>query len=81
MGGQRRICGVLHFREGLQMNVIDLIRTLAGVCRFNANGDVYIYVNGKSTPLHHCVDDVVGEGDKRKRVVTLVAEGDDYYGK
>lgn len=65
------------------MKIIDLIKVLAEVCRYNSLGDVYIHVKGKKggpTRISHAVDDFVGEGDQRKRVITLVAEGDDYHG-
>jgi hypothetical protein len=63
------------------MKIIYLLKLLAEVCGYNALGEVYVYVNGKPTPVNHCVDDFVGEGDQRKRVITLVAEGDDYHGR
>lgn len=63
------------------MTITYLIKILADVCRYNANADIYIRVNGKTVPLHHCVDDFVGRGKNKKRVVTLVPEGDDYFGE
>lgn len=63
------------------MSVIELIQLLAGVCRYNANGSVYVRVNGKTVPLGHCIDDFVDEDGERKRVVTIVPQGDDYYGE
>jgi hypothetical protein len=63
------------------MIIIDLIKILAEVCRYNANGKIYIHINGKTIPMHHCIDDFIDIDNTRERVITLVPEGDDYYGK
>jgi hypothetical protein len=62
------------------MTVVDLIKVLADVCRYNVGGKVCLHINGKVIPLHHCIDDYEDVGEHNERVVTLVAEGDDYYG-
>jgi hypothetical protein len=64
-----------------EMTVAQLIQVLASVCRYNANGQVCLHIDGKIIPLHHCVSDFLDEGDERKRITTLVAEGDEYYGR
>lgn len=63
------------------MSIIQLIQLLAQVCDYNAKGTVYLRVNGKTVPLHHCIDDFIEENGERKRVITFVPEGDDYYGE
>ena len=63
------------------MIIIDLIKVLAEVCRYNANGVIYIRVNDKTIPLHHCIDDFIDVKGTKQRIITLVPEGDEYYGK
>ena len=62
------------------MTVVDLIKILAGVCRFNPNGEVYLHVDGKDIPIHHCIDNFIDVNNSQTRVIVLVAKGDDYYG-
>jgi hypothetical protein len=61
------------------MTTTDLIKILANACSYNATGKIFMRVNGKTVPLHHCIDDFIGEN--LERVITLVPEGEDYYGK
>ena len=61
------------------MKIYELIKVLANVCRYNANGEVYIYVNGQKLPLQHCLDQFI-DRDPDKRVILLTADPE-YYGE
>ena len=63
------------------MIVFELIKILANVCQYNAEGKIYIRVKGKTLPFGCCIDDFIDEDGKRKRVLTFVPKGDDYCGE
>jgi len=63
------------------MIILEFIKLLAEVCRYNAVGEIYIRSNGKNIPYGHTIDHFIGRGKKRKRVIVIVPQGEDYYGE
>lgn len=59
------------------MKIYKFIKILAELCRYNANCEIYLHINGENIKLNHAIEDKINN----KEVLILVSEKDkNYYG-